>query len=200
MHGRPCATLTTEAIGPPARWYPARHMRHPRSRSAARWTAAALATAWLTAGASSFASAATEPRSLPGGTALGMTVPELQAQTALKRVPHPARLAGGLVGSWSAGPIDVAGVALTPTFYFADGHLERVEYLARDGGPVAFPALLAWARQSWGAELAAADPEGAYASWATDDMDVYLQQAGTAQGAQVRLVIRHRVLKDASEL
>lgn len=178
------------------RWYPARHMRIPSLRSAARRSIAVLATAWVV-----IASATTDARSLPGGAALRMTVPELQqAQPDLKRVPHPARLAGGLVGSWSAGAIDVAGVPLTPTFYFADGQLERVEYLAREGGPAAFPALLAWARQAWGAELSAADPGGEYASWATEDMDAYLQQASTPSGAQVRLVVKRRVLKDASEL
>lgn len=171
-------------------------MRIPSFRAAARWSAVVLAMAWLT-----IPCAAADRPSLPGGAALQMTVPELQqAQPGLKHVAHPSRLAGGLVGSWSAGAIDVAGVALTPTFYFADGRLERVEYLARDGGRAAFSALLGWARNAWGTELAATDPEGAYASWTTEDMDTYLQLAGASPGGQVRLVVKQRVLKDAAEL
>jgi hypothetical protein len=171
-------------------------MRISPSSSAARWLAAVLATAWLAT-----AAAAPDPRSLPGGVTLRMTVPELQqAQPTVKRVPHPARLAGGLVGSWSGGAVDVAGLTLTPTFYFAEGQLERVEYLARDGGATGYSALLAWARGSWGAELGATDPGSAYASWSTEAMDIYLQLASTAPGAPVRLVVKHRLLKDASEL
>lgn len=157
---------------------------------------ALLATAWL-----AFASAAPQSRPLPGGVVLRMTLPELQqAQPALKRVPRPARLAGDLVGNWSSPAIDVAGVALTPTYFFANGQVQRVEYLAREGSPATYSALLAWARQSWGAELTAADAGGAYASWATGDMDAYLQLAGAPSDGQVRLVVRQRVLKDASEL
>lgn len=171
-------------------------MRHPCFRSIVRCSAALLATAWL-----AVASAAPESRPLPGGVVLQMTLPELQqAQPALKRVPRPARLAGGLVGSWSSPAIDVAGVALTPTYFFADGRVQRVEYLARDGSAATYSALLAWGRQSWGAELAAAEAGGAYASWTTGDMDAYLQLAGTPSGERVRLVARQRVLKDASEL
>lgn len=157
--------------------------------------------AWLAAACIAIASFAAHAQSLPGGFTLGMTVPQLQqAEPALRRVPHPARLAGGLVGSWSGHAIDVAGVALTPTFFFAEGQLRRVEYLARDGGPAAFAALLAWARGMWGEELAANAPEGAYASWEREDTQVYLQRAGAARGEQVRLVTKQRVLKDAGEL
>lgn len=155
-----------------------------------------LVAAWLP-----IPSSAASPSSLPGGVALGMTVPQLQqVQPGLKRVPHPPRLAGGLVGSWSGGAVAVAGLALTPTFYLSDGQLQRIEYLARDGGPAAFAALLGWARASWGAELAAADPDSALASWSTDDMDAYLQLASPGPTGPVRLVVKRRVLKDASEL
>lgn len=164
--------------------------------SALTCSAAVLVAAWLPISSS----AAIAPP-LPGGVALGMTVPQLQqVQPALKRVPHPARLAGGLVGSWSGSAVAVAGLALTPTFYLSDGQLQRVEYLAREGGPAAFAALLAWARASWGVELAATDAESASASWSTDDMDAYLQLASPGPGGPVRLVVKHRVLKDASEL
>ncbi|WP_427911487.1 hypothetical protein ACPWT1_12375 [Ramlibacter sp. MMS24-I3-19] len=160
-----------------------------------RWSVAAIAAVLLP-----IAAAAAEPL-LPGGSALGMTVPELQRTgPALKRVPHPARLGGGLVGSWSGPAIDLAGLAVSPTYFFADGQLRRVEYLARGRGPAAYAALLAWARAAWGAELAVADPEGAYASWSTQDFDAYLQLASPTPAGQVRLVIKQRVLKDASEL
>ena len=165
-------------------------MRITESFSFGRWLV-------LMAGACS-AIAPARAQALPGGAALGMSVPQLQqVEPALKRVPRPARLAGGLVGSWSADTVEVAGVALTPTFFFAEGELRRVEYLARDGGPAAFDALLGWARGAWGAELASTAPEGAYASWDRDDMQVYLQLAGTTL---VRLVVKRQVEKDASEL
>ncbi|WP_239024241.1 hypothetical protein [Ramlibacter humi] len=148
-----------------------------------------------------FACATSIAGPLPGGLSLGMTVPEMQqAQPGLKRVPHPARLAGGLVGSWSADEVRLAGVALLPTFYIADGQLARVEYLAREGGPASYSSLLAWARGTWGAELASNAPEGSYASWEGEEVDAYLQLANTAAGPQTRLVIKRRVLKDASEL
>jgi hypothetical protein len=147
------------------------------------------------------AAAQAAPQPLPGGVALGMSLPQLQqALPQLKRVPHPARLAGGLVGAWSADALDASGVSLTPTFYFADGQLQRVEYLARPGGPEAFAALIAWARSAWGAELSANEPEGAYASWSSDEADAYLQLTNAAHGGQLRFVVKRRVLKDAGEL
>jgi hypothetical protein len=138
-------------------------------------------------------------QALPGGVALGMSPQELrQAQPVLVPVRHPPRLAGGLVGKWSGPGVDVAGVALAPTFFFADEQLERVEYLALAGaGAQAFDALLAWGRTAWGPELASRGPEGDYATWTTDALDVYLQHAGAGQ---VRLVIKRHVEKDASEL
>ena len=123
-----------------------------------------------------------------------------QAASGAHRVARPVRLAGGLIGSWAAEPVVVARVALTPTFFFADGQLQRVEYLAREGGAASFDALLAWARGLWGAELAANAPEGAYASWSAGTVDAYLQLIRPQQGGQVRLVVKQRVLKDAGEL
>lgn len=135
-------------------------------------------------------------QALPGSAQLGMSVPQLQqAVSGLKPVPHPARMAGGLVGSWSAPAIDVAGVQLVPTFFFAQSELQRIEYLAADG-TVAFDTLLAWGRATWGQELASQNPEGAYASWAASDLDAYLQQAAQ----RVRLVVKRRIARDASEL
>lgn len=138
-------------------------------------------------------------QALPGGVALGMSPQELrQAQPVLVPVRHPPRLAGGLVGRWSGPAVDVAGLALAPTFFFADDRLERVEYLASaDAGAQAFDALLAWGRHAWGPELASRGPEGDYATWTSDALDVYLQR--TAAG-QVRLVIKAHLEKDASEL
>ena len=142
--------------------------------------------------------AAAHAQSLPGAVTLGMSVPQLQqARPTLKHVAHPARLAGGLVGSWSDASLSVAGVVLTPTFFFAEGRLERIEYLARDGGAANYATLLAWGRNTWGAELASTAPEGSYATWSSGDTDAYLQ---LAHGEQLRLVVKHRALKDAGEL
>lgn len=138
-------------------------------------------------------------QALPGGVALGMSPQELRlAQPTLVPLRHPPQLAGGLVGKWSGPAVDVAGVALAPTFFFADDQLERVEYLAAaDAGAQAFDALLAWGRGAWGQELASRGPEGDYATWTTDALDVYLQRTGAGQ---VRLVIKRHAEKDASEL
>lgn len=144
---------------------------------------------------------AAAPAPLPGGVTLGMTVAELrQSQAAPRRVARPVRMTGGLVGSWTADPVDVAGVALAPTFFLAAGQLQRVEYLAGPGDAAAFAALLEWGRQAWGPELATSGPEGAYASWSTDAIDAYLQLAAGSGGPRARLVVRQRVLKDAGEL
>jgi hypothetical protein len=124
-----------------------------------------------------------------------------QAVPALKPVAHPAHLAGGLVGRWSGPAIELAGAALTPTFFFAEAQLRRVEYLAAaEDGAAAFDPLLAWGRAAWGPELASRNPEGAYATWANGEVDAYLQQAIAPQGPRVRLVIKRRLVKDGSDL
>lgn len=152
---------------------------------------AALATGALGLCATAHAQA------VPGGARLGMTVPQLrQAVPSLQRVARPARLAGGLAGRWSAPALHVAGVALKPTFFFAAGELRRVEYLATDADPASFTALRNWGRARWGAELGAWDPDASFASWASDDVDAYLQRSGP----KLRLVLKRRELKDASEL
>ena len=134
---------------------------------------------------------------LPGGAELGMSVPQLQqAVPALERVPWPVRMAGGLVGSWRAATLQVAGVALMPTFFFSEGELRRVEYVA---DATAYDALLAWGRATWGAELASQGSEGAYAAWTTGTTQAYLQQAAGAR-PQVRLVVKRITAKDAGEL
>lgn len=165
------------------------------------YAAPLMRLSWLVIAALACLSFVAHAQSLPGNVVLGMSAAELQqARPTAKRVAHPARLAGGLVGSWSDDTISLAGAALTPTFFFADGRLERIEYLARDGDPAAYASLLAWGRSTWGAELAADAPEGSYASWSSGDLDAYLQRANTARGEQVRLVVKHRALKDAGEL
>jgi hypothetical protein len=138
---------------------------------------------------------------LPGGLQLGMSLPQLQqAVPALRRVPNPAHLAGHLVGSWSGPAIELGGVTLIPTFFFADAQLRRIEYLAMPSGSDAFDALLTWGRRAWGSELASEGPEGAYATWTQGDTDAYLQRTGGAARPQVRLVVKQRVTKDAGEL
>lgn len=136
---------------------------------------------------------------LPGGVQLGMSALDLQqAVPGLQRVRRPQHLAGGLVGRWSGPSVQVAGIALTPTFFFQHEELLRVEYDARrDAGSQAFDALLAWGRTAWGQELASQSPEGVYATWSDTELDAYLQRTNADA---VRLVIKRRVLKDDSEL
>lgn len=141
---------------------------------------------------------AAQGHDLPGGVQLGMNADQLQqAVPTLQPARRPARLAGGLVGSWSGAAVDVAGVALAPTFYMADGQLQRIEYLAPAGaGAQAFDALVGWGRAAFGPEMASGGPEGRYAAWSADTIDVYLQHTSS----QVRLVVKQRVLKDAGQL
>lgn len=150
----------------------------------------------------SFALPAYAAPTLPGNAQLGMSADQLQdAVASARRVARPARMTGGLVGSWSAGAVDVAGVPFTPTFFFADGALRRVEYVAAAvDASAAFDAVRAWARAQWGAELVSQNPEATYATWSTDDMDVYLQMTSSRDRPELRLVVKSRVLKDASEL
>jgi hypothetical protein len=182
-------------------------LRHDRRDRASGLELFFILRGWLTTivlafvialGAPAIASAAP---ALPGNVQLGMSIEQLrEAVPALVRVPRPQRMAGGLVGSWSAPAIEVAGVQLTPTFYFAGQVLQRIEYAggAADA-PKAFDALRAWARSRWSQELASQGAEGSYASWATEDADVYLQMTN-GERAEVRLVIKRRVLKDGGEL
>ena len=146
--------------------------------------------------------ATSRAQSLPDGVELGMTVPQLrQAVGTLKPVPHPLRMAGGLIGAWTSQSVVIAGVDVAPTYFFAGGQLRRIEYLASSlVDEMSFDAVLAWARAQWGAELSSLSPEGAYANWAQGEVDVYLQQAGGTQPSQLRLVIKRRVLKNAGEL
>jgi hypothetical protein len=138
---------------------------------------------------------------LPGAAELGMTVQQLQQAVPLRAVPHPAHLAGGLAGSWSGPAIVLAGVALTPTFFFAEGQLRRIEYLAfPDADAQGYDALLAWGRAAWGPELASEGPEGTYATWSSDTLDAYLQRTGDAHRPQLRLVVKRHMGKDAGEL
>jgi hypothetical protein len=139
---------------------------------------------------------------LPDAVQLGMTPQQLrQAVPGLQPVHRPVRLAGGLAGSWTSPPAALAGVAMAPTYFFADGELRRIEYVAPpDADAQAWNALLAWGRKAWGPELASQAPEGAYATWNSDRMEVYLQRTGDARRPQLRLVIKAVEGKDASEL
>jgi hypothetical protein len=138
---------------------------------------------------------------LPGGAQLGMSADQLQAAVAgVARVVRPLRMAGGLVGSWSEPSVDIAGVPFAATFFFAGDALQRVEYVATANDPKAFDAVRAWCRSQWNQELASQNPEGAYAAWSTDDIDVYLQSTSVRERPVLRLVIKRRVLKDGSEL
>jgi hypothetical protein len=138
----------------------------------------------------------------PGGAGLGMTPGQLQqAVEGLQHVARPARLAGGLVGSWSAPALRIAGVRVTPTFFLAGGQVARIEYLAAtDGSPADFDALVGWGRAAWGNELVSQSPEGDYATWSRDDLDAYVQRTNTARVPQLRLVIKRVVAKDAETL
>ena len=134
-------------------------------------------------------------QALPGGVQLGMTpeqlqeaVPTLHAGKAGSRAPR------GLAPAWCATGIELAGVPLAASFAMADGQLQRIEYLA---APAAYDTLLQWGRTTFGPEMASGGPEGQYASWSSEALDAYLQRSG---GAQVRLVVKRRVVKDASEL
>jgi hypothetical protein len=138
-------------------------------------------------------------QALPGGAQLGMTAQALrEAVPSLQRVPRPVHMAGGLTGSWRGPVVDIAGVPFAPTFFFADGELKRVEYLANDSAPAsAYESLLAWGRSIWGPELASQGSEASYATWTSGQVQAYLQQTSAAQ---LRLVVKLLAARDASEL
>ncbi|MET3496736.1 hypothetical protein ABIC90_003801 [Variovorax boronicumulans] len=153
-----------------------------------------------------FATGAVHAQALPPGVRLGMTVDELQAALpAAQRVQRPQRLAGGLLGSWRAAPVEMAGLVFEPTFFFAAAQLRRVEYLAAaeaspDSGASAFGQLVQWGRGAFGNEIASRDLGSAYAAWTSGDADVYVQQVSDPHRASVRLVYKARQLRDGSEL
>lgn len=151
-------------------------------------------------------SIAAHAQALPPAVHMGMTAQELQAALpTTEPVPHPQRLSGGLLGSWRGERAPIAGLMFKPTYYFAAGRLKRIEYDATaqglpDGGEAAFSALLQWGRDAFGNELAALDPGSTYVSWSSSDLDVILQRTGDARRANLRLIYKQRVLRDASEL
>jgi hypothetical protein len=161
----------------------------------------------LAMSATLFAAGAPHAQALPPGVRLGMSAEELQAALpAAERVQRPQRLSGGLVGSWRAAPVEMAGLLFEPTFFFAASELRRVEYVASaqsasDAGSAAFAALVQWGRGAFGNELSSRDPGSAYAAWVSSDTDIYVQQqSGDPRRASVRLVYKARQLRDGSEL
>lgn len=138
---------------------------------------------------------------LPGGVRLGMSLEQLREAvpdaTALR---HPVHMAGGLVGSLAGPPLQLAHVAFVPTYFFANGLLSRIEYVAHGADAAsAFDAVAGWCTAQWGPMLRADEPEGAYATWSADDAGIYLQETAQA-GPLLRLVIRLRAARDASAL
>ncbi|MGJ7529597.1 hypothetical protein [Variovorax sp. GB1P17] len=175
-------------------------MLHVRSiASSTLLRALAASVAFLAAGA-------LHAQALPPGVRLGMTADELRAALpAAERVQRPQRLSGGLLGSWRAAPVTMAGLVFEPTFFFAASELRRVEYVATaqalpDSGAATFAALVQWGRGVFGNELASRDPGSAYAAWVSNDTDVYVQQVSDPRHASVRLVYKARQLRDGSEL
>jgi len=171
-----------------------------------RFTASSSFLRALAASAIFFAAGALHAQALPPGVRLGMTADELQAALpAAERVHRPQRLTGGLLGSWRATPVEMAGLVFEPTFFFAASELRRVEYVATaqaapDNGASAFAQLVQWGRGVFGNELASRDPGSAYAAWTSGDADVYVQQVSDPRRASVRLVYKARQLRDGSEL
>jgi len=160
----------------------------------------------LAASAIFLAAGALHAQALPPGVRLGMSADELQAALpAAERVHRPQRLTGGLLGSWRAAPVEMAGLMFEPTFFFAASELRRVEYVATaqsapDSGASAFGQLVQWGRGVFGNELASRDPGSAYAAWTSGEADVYVQQVSDPRRASVRLVYKARQLRDGSEL
>lgn len=139
---------------------------------------------------------------LPDGVFLGMTAQDVQqAVPGARPVLRPTHMAGGLIGSLSGPATRIAGVPLVPTYFFLGAQLRRVEYnMVPAASPDGFQALLAWGRVEWGSELLSDAPEGSYATWFDRYTDAYLQRTNSLSHPAVRLVIKVRVLKDASEL
>ncbi|RYF35252.1 MAG: hypothetical protein EOO26_01495 [Comamonadaceae bacterium] len=135
-----------------------------------------------------------------------MTAEALQSAVPdAERVARPQRLAGGLAGTWRGEPTQWAGLPFEPTFFFAGGVLQRVEYVASaqgapDAGAAAFAELVNWGRERFGRELGSNDPGSAYAAWSEGDTDVYVQHTLDPRRASVRLVYKARQLKDGSAL
>ncbi len=138
---------------------------------------------------------------MPGGAQLGMSAEQLaQAVPSITKVRRPTRMTGGLVGSWTGPAADIGGVQMTPTYFFAERELRRIEYFYESSNTAAdFDALVAWGRSKWGQEVVSYGPKTTYASWAKDDLDAMIQQTEGSPG-QLRLILKERVVKDASQL
>jgi len=166
----------------------------------------ALSFRFLLFSLATMSAAGASAQALPAGVRLGMTADDLRvAAPDVARVARPARLAGGLAGTWRGAPSPIWGLAFEPTYFFAGNVLQRVEWMRAaddlaDRGAGAFAELLQWGRAQFGAETASRDPGSAYASWSTDDTDIYLQHVDGAGHATVRLVYKTRQRKDASML
>ena len=160
-----------------------------------RWSMTCVFVVCLMIAAPTFA------EDMPGGAQLGMSADQLaQSVPSLTKVRRPVRMTGGLVGSWSGSSTEIGGVRMTPTYFFAEGELRRIEYFYESSHTSAdFDALVAWGRGRWGQEVTSYGPRTTYASWAKDDVDAMIQQTEGSPG-QLRFIVKERVLKDASQL
>ncbi len=136
---------------------------------------------------------------------LGLDAGQLASRLpALQAVRAPRRLSSGAVGSLRVPDAQYGGLHFEQTLYLAHQKLQQTELVMAAPAPAEVAALAGSLRAQLGAELASSfsTPGGLVetASWVSGDADITLFHAVPPARPGVRLVIKQRQLRDASEL
>ncbi|MES2399394.1 MAG: hypothetical protein V4573_05350 [Pseudomonadota bacterium] len=136
---------------------------------------------------------------------LGMTSAELASRLPpTQTVRPPRRLSSGAVASLRVPDALYDGLHFEQTLYLAHQKLQQTDLVMTSPAPDQIATLLQSLRRQLGAELASsyATPEAVIdtATWVSGDADVTLFYSTLPERPSVRLVIRQRQLRDASEL
>jgi hypothetical protein len=136
---------------------------------------------------------------------LGMRHEQVQTRLAgIQSVRSPRRLSSGALGSLRVPDLICEGIHFEQTLFFSHQKLAQMELVPISPGAGAYGDLVQSLRVQLGPELASSsstpDTVMETASWVTGDADVMLFRSGRPGNPGLRLVIRQRLLPDASEL
>ncbi|MES2189679.1 MAG: hypothetical protein V4454_06115 [Pseudomonadota bacterium] len=142
---------------------------------------------------------------LDNAALLGMTAGELASRLPSTQTLRPARrLSSGAVGSLRIPDALYDGLHFEQTLYLAHQKLQQTDLVMASPAPDQIAALLQSLRRQLGDGLASSytTPDAMIdtATWVSGDADVMLFYSTLPERPSVRLVIKQRQLRDASEL
>jgi hypothetical protein len=156
-------------------------------------------------GLSGMCSTAAAQAVLDNTALLGMSAGELASRLPpMQTVRAPRRLSSGAVGSLRVPDVLYEGLHFEQTLYLSHQKLQQTDLVMASQEPGQVAALLQSMRRQLGDGLvssyATSDAVIDTATWVSGDADVVLFYSIPPGRPSVRLVIKHRQLRDASEL